>query len=127
VTIHLDTSVLIDVITRMRPLLPTYEATTAAGHRIGTSTLVMYEWLRGPRTELELRLQRELCPPDLVVTFGTVEAAVAADLYREAKRARNREMDIGIAACAIEHGAALWTVNPRDFRDIPGLQLYEGK
>ena len=124
-TIHLDTSVLIDVITRARPLLEPYEKAAAAGHRIGTSTLVMYEWRRGPRTDLELELQRELCPADLIVAFGPTEAAHAADLYRRVKRARNREMDIGVAACAIEHGAALWTVNPRDFSDIPGLKLYK--
>jgi predicted nucleic acid-binding protein len=29
-----------------------------------------------------------------------------------------------IAACAIVRGAALWTLNPRDFDDIPGLKLY---
>jgi predicted nucleic acid-binding protein len=33
-------------------------------------------------------------------------------------------MDIAIAACAIEHRAALWTLNERDFEDIPGLMLY---
>lgn len=25
--------------------------------------------------------------------------------------------------CAITHDAALWTMNPQDFRDIPGLEL----
>jgi predicted nucleic acid-binding protein len=40
--------------------------------------------------------------------------------------ARGREVDIAIAACAIEHDAALWTLDPDDFRDIPGLRLYDG-
>jgi predicted nucleic acid-binding protein len=31
---------------------------------------------------------------------------------------------IAIAACAIEHDAALWALNPADFGDIPGLKLY---
>jgi predicted nucleic acid-binding protein len=29
-----------------------------------------------------------------------------------------------VAACAIEHGASLWTLNLGDFKDIPGLKLY---
>jgi predicted nucleic acid-binding protein len=40
------------------------------------------------------------------------------------RRARGREIDVAIAACAIEHGATLWTLYPSDFRDIPGLSLY---
>jgi predicted nucleic acid-binding protein len=39
-------------------------------------------------------------------------------------RPRRREIDITVAACAIEHGAALWTLNTSDFEDIPGLRLY---
>ena len=126
-TIHLDTSVLIDVFTAERPLLESYEAAALAGHRLTTSSPVMYEWLRGPRIGSELDLQRRLCPADQIVGFGPDEASTAADVYRKLKRSRGRELDIAIAACAIEHGAALWTVNPRDFRDIPGLRLYEGR
>jgi predicted nucleic acid-binding protein len=33
-------------------------------------------------------------------------------------------MDIAIAACAIEQRARLWTLNPEEFRDLPGLELY---
>jgi len=28
-----------------------------------------------------------------------------------------------VAACALTNGAALWTLNPKDFSDIPGLRL----
>jgi len=38
-------------------------------------------------------------------------------------RARGREIDIAVAACAIANGAAIWTLNPADFRDIPGLHV----
>ncbi len=50
---------------------------------------------------------------------------MAADLYRAVSRARPREFDFGVAACAMTSGAALWTLNPQDFRDIPGLSLFE--
>jgi len=124
VTIHLDTSVLIDILTRERPLLGAYERSVTAGHRIGMSTIALYEWLRGPRTDLDIRLQRDICPADRIVTFGSIEAALAADLFREVKSRRGREADIAIAACAIEHEAAAWTTNRRHFQDIPGLRLY---
>jgi predicted nucleic acid-binding protein len=31
-----------------------------------------------------------------------------------------------IAACALTLEAPLWTRNPRDFSDLPGLQIYRG-
>ena len=37
--------------------------------------------------------------------------------------ARGREIDLAIAACALDDGAAIWTLNPGDFRDVPGLRL----
>jgi predicted nucleic acid-binding protein len=125
VTIHLDTSVLIEILTRTRPLLPAYEAAAAAGHRIGTSTIALYEWLRGPRVDLELDYRRRLFPDEALVAFGPMEAARAAKVYGAVRRGRGREFDIAIAACAMEHRAALWTTNANDFGDIPGLKLYE--
>jgi predicted nucleic acid-binding protein len=40
------------------------------------------------------------------------------------KNPRGRGFDVAIAACAILRQASLWTLNPRDFSDIPGLTLY---
>jgi predicted nucleic acid-binding protein len=62
------------------------------------------EWLRGsPRPE-ELRAQEAL-------------------FSRRVPHARGREIELVIAATAIIHDAVLWTLNPRDFADIPGLRL----
>lgn len=47
--------------------------------------------------------------------------------YRRVKRPRGRDMDLAIAACALEHGASLWTLKPGDFRDIHGLLLYQAE
>jgi predicted nucleic acid-binding protein len=125
VTIHLDTSVVIDALTGPHRSLAALERTIAAGHVIGVAALALYEWLRGPRTEVELRDQQALLPMSEAHPFGSDEAATAAALYRRLKRPRGRDMDIAIAACAIERRARLWTLNPQDFRDIPHLQLYE--
>jgi predicted nucleic acid-binding protein len=54
-----------------------------------------------------------------------MEAAIAADAYSRMRRPRGREIDLAIAACAIAHGAALWTLNRADFADIIGLGLVE--
>jgi predicted nucleic acid-binding protein len=86
---------------------------------------VLYEWLRGPRTSAELADQEALFPAEAAAPFGAAEALIAARLYRQVPRARHRELDLGIAACALAHGARLWTLNPDDFRDVPDLGLYE--
>lgn len=56
--------------------------------------------------------------------FGAEEAALAAQLYRTVRRARGREIDLAVAACALTHGAAFWTLNAQDFGDIPDLTLF---
>jgi predicted nucleic acid-binding protein len=122
--VHLDTSVLVDALTGGRRSFAALERTVARGHVMATSALALYEWLRGPRTPEELDDQEALIPSADARGFGPAEAARAAALYRTVKRARGRDMDIAIAACAMEHGAYVWTLNPDDFKDMPGLKLY---
>jgi len=95
----------------------------SSGERLLMPTVVLYEWLRGPRVPQELHVCEELFPQDQAVAFGIFEARVAARLYRTIKRARGREIDLAIAATAITHDAALWTLNRDDFRDIAELPL----
>jgi predicted nucleic acid-binding protein len=122
--IHLDTSVLIDALTGPRRSMRTLRAIVADGIRLGVSSLVLYEWRRGPRLDEELALEAVLLGPDAVTGFGEVEARVAADVYRQVRRPRGRELDIAIAACALTQDASLWTLNPDDFHDVPGLHLH---
>jgi predicted nucleic acid-binding protein len=124
--IHLDTSALVASLTGPRSHAPLLRRFVADGERLSVSTLVLYEWRRGPRTEHELRDQEALVPGADSIAFGSTEAALAADLYRRLKRPRQREIDIAIAACAITSNAAFWTLNPQDFADIPGLELARG-
>lgn len=121
--VHLDTSALIDALTGPRRSLDRLVALVEDGHRIAISTIVLYEWLRGPRTRPELIAQEDLLPRDAAVAFGSGEADVAARLYRAVRRPRGREIDLAVAACALAAGAALWTLNPADFEDVPELQL----
>jgi predicted nucleic acid-binding protein len=122
--IHLDTSVLVDAMTGPRRSLPALRGIVADGIRLGVSSLVLYEWRRGPRTDEELALEAVLLGPDAVTAFGEREVRVAADVYRQVKRPRGRELDIAIAACVLTADASLWTLNSDDFHDIPGLHLH---
>lgn len=121
--VHLDTSALVDALTGRRRSLPRLRELAREGHRLKLSAPVLYEWLRGPRTLGELQDQETLLPRSAAVPFDTEAVATAADLYAELDKVRSREMDLAIAACAIAHDAALWTLNEEDFRDVPGLKL----
>jgi predicted nucleic acid-binding protein len=122
--IVLDTSVLIDGLTGMKRSAPAIRGSLAEGEQMLVPTLVLYEWLRGPRVPEELAAQEALFPAKSAISFGPAEATVSANLYRAVGRSRGREIDLGIAACAIAREAPLWTLNRADFRDVPGLQLY---
>lgn len=122
-TIHIDTSALVDALTGPRRSLDTLIAFAEEGHRLTLSTIVLYEWLRGPRTPAELAVQEDLFPRARAHAFGADAAAIAARLYREVPRPRGREVDLAVAACALHDGARLWTLNRADFRDVPGLLL----
>jgi len=124
--IHLDTSLLVDALTGPRRSAGALRKTIERGERVTLSTLVLYEWRRGPRQPEELAAQEALFPNESVVPFGRQEAVLAAELYRAITRPRGREIDLAIAACALANEAEFWTLNPQDFRDIPGLTIFTG-
>jgi len=97
------------------------------GEKLLLCTIVLYEWLRGPRSQAELAVQESLFPSDGALKFDAGDARLAASLYNQVRRARSREADIAIAACAIRNEAQLWTLNRADFADILGLRLYDPK
>lgn len=122
-TVHIDTSALIDALTGRRRSLDILIRLTDEGHRLAMSSVVLYEWLRGPRTRSDLDAQEALLPSEHAVNFGPAEAAVAARLYKTVSKPRGREIDLAVAAAAIANGAAMLTLNPEDFRDLPGIRL----
>ena len=123
--IHLDTCVLVDALTGPRRSAPSLRRLIVEGERVSFSTVVLYEWRRGPRQAQELEAQDVLFPSDAAAAFGAAEAALAAELYRRVRKPRGREIDLAIAACAMVHDAGFWTLNRADFTDIPGLRLVE--
>ena len=121
--IHLDTSALIAALTGARTAAPALRRFISDGMRVAISAPVLYEWERGPRNAQERNSREILFPNQAVFGFSLDEALMAARLYRSMARPRGREIDIAIAVCALTNGASLWTLNPRDFADIPGLVL----
>lgn len=122
--ILLDTSVLVDALTGSQRLGPALRSALENGRRMGIPSLVLFEWRRGPRLAPELALQEALFPSEEAIRFGPAEAILAAELYLSVRRPRSREIDLAIAACAITLDAELWTQNPGDFVDIPGLRIH---
>jgi predicted nucleic acid-binding protein len=82
VIVHLDTSALVDALTGPRRSLEALAALVEDGHRLGLSTIVLDEWLRGPRSSAELVVQDELIGEAATVPFGVAEARLSAQLYR---------------------------------------------
>jgi predicted nucleic acid-binding protein len=121
--IVVDASALIDSLTGPRRSLPRLLEFIDSGERLMLPSVVLYEWLRGPRLPEELHVCEELFPQDQAIVFGAMEAHAAANLYRKVRRPRGREIDLTIAASAMLRDAALWTLNHDDFRDIEGLRL----
>lgn len=124
--IFLDTSVLIEALGAGGSMRGELRKAIARGERMAVPSLVLYEWLRGPRLPAELAAQEALFPSGEAPAFGAEEAQIAADLYRVVGRARGREIDLAIAACAISWDAILWTLNARDFDGIEALAVREG-
>lgn len=122
--IVLDTSLLIEALGAGGSMREAFRDALAAGHRMVLPTLVLYEWLRGPRTTEELAVQEAVMPAADALPFGADEARTAAELYRTLPRPRGREIDLAIAACAIAWNGVLWTLNPGDFANIPRLRLH---
>lgn len=121
--IVLDTSVLVDGLTGPKRSAAALRGAIERGERLVVPTLVLYEWLRGPRVPEELEAQETLFPSDKAAPFGPQEAAVSARLYATVPRPRGRELDLAIAAHALTRDAALWTLNVADFEDLPKLTV----
>jgi predicted nucleic acid-binding protein len=119
--ILLDSSVLVDAFCGERRSAGSIRGAIDGGDRIVVPSLVFYEWLRGPRLPQELEAVEALLPRESALPFGPEESSLAARLYRSVPRARGREVDLAIAAHALLAGATVWTLNVRDFADIPGL------
>jgi predicted nucleic acid-binding protein len=121
--IIIDTSVLVDSFTGPRRSLRLLGDLLDRGERVIMTSIVLYEWLRGPRVRQELVDQEDIFRSESVVAFDMTDAARAADIYKRVRSPRGREIDLAIAAMALNREATIWTLNLSDFADIPDLRL----
>ncbi len=84
----LDSSVLIDSLSGQKRLAPALRRAIEGGERILIPSLVLYEWLRGPRLPEEVAAQEALFPSESAIAFGPREAALSAKIYRSLQRPR---------------------------------------
>src|SRR5207244_9612866 len=78
---HLDTSVLINAFSGAKSSAPALRQLLDRGERIFISTLVLFEWRRGPRIPEQIDAQEALFPSSEAIPFGSAEALLAADVY----------------------------------------------
>ena len=89
-------------------------------------TLVELEaGLFGPEADLRRERLATLLETIPVIDFTAAEAVAYGRILPATGFSRRKVLDRMIAAQAIVAGATLATLNPADFRDIPGLSLLE--
>lgn len=123
----LDTSIVIqlrDGDRRFRSLLETVDETPC----ISAITRVELEggiYANADLTEKRRRAVDALLREFAVLDFTNEIAATYGEIVEQRGFSRRKITDRMIAATALVHGLALVTLNGRDFRDVPGLELVE--
>lgn len=120
---HVDTDVLIYAISMRGPERQRVEKLLASETVIEISSLVWYEFARGPRTPEQLAVVRGMFNDRGVIPFSEELAETAADQFRRLGSPRKRAADIAIGVVARSRNAILLTRNSRDFAGIDGLDL----
>jgi predicted nucleic acid-binding protein len=121
--IHLDTSFLIGALVHDSAESVRLDAWLATGTLVQMSAVAWAELLCGPIDDARRKLA-ELAVGAPVPATGD-DAILAAQLFNTGGRRRGSLLDCLIAAVAIRAGAALATVNPKDFQRLrpAGLSL----
>ncbi len=120
---HIDTDFLVYALSIRGPERRRMTRLLESGSPLEASSVVWYEFARGPRTPEQLAIARDLFGPDGIVPFSEELAEAAADQFRRLGSPRKRAADIAIGVVARSRGAILLTRNKRDFAGIDGLIL----
>jgi predicted nucleic acid-binding protein len=123
-TLHLDTNLLIDLITAGSPHIVVIRQWLADGEKFGTSAIAWSEFCNGPLT-VEQKDAIFSVLGRRVIDFTLRQAEDASRLFHRTGRRRGSHADCMIAAAAIAAQVPVATRNVKDFeRFVPyGLRL----
>jgi predicted nucleic acid-binding protein len=120
--IHLDTNLLIDLVTIGSPHIAVVEKWLSDGEKLGTSAIAWSEFCNGPHTKQQKDavfavLDQEVCD------FTWKEAEQASRLFHQTGRRRGSHADCMIAASAILRNVPVATRNIKDFEKFLPYKL----
>ena len=122
--IHLDTNLLIDLVTVGSPHIAVIRQWLETGEELAVSAIAWSEFLNGPHT----RQQKDAIQAVVggrILDFTAKEAEQASRLFHYTGRKRGSHADCMIAACAMTNDVQVATRNISDFEKfVPyGLKL----
>ena len=122
--IHLDTNLLIDLVTIGSPHIAVVRDWLLAGEELAVSAIAWSEFLNGPHSKQQKAAMTAVIS-GRVLDFTEKQAEQASRLFHYTGRKRGSHSDCMIAACAMVHGVRVATRNIGDFeRFVPrGLLL----
>jgi predicted nucleic acid-binding protein len=124
VTLHLDTNLLIDIITVGSPHIALVRRWLTEGEKLGASAIAWSEFCNGPHTKEQKDAVFHVLE-GRVTDFTCRNAEDASRLFHRTGRRRGSHADCMIAAAAMSAGIPVATRNIGDFeRFVPyGLKL----
>ena len=123
--IHLDTNILIDLVTTGSPQIALIRKWLAEGEQLAASTITWSEFCNGPHSREQKNAVHAILRGK-VIPFDETQAEQSSRLFHYTGRRRGSHPDCMIAAAAMCHGVHVATRNIKDFEHfIPyGLKLH---
>lgn len=124
IVIHLDTNILIDLVTAYSPQVALIRTWLQQGEVLVVSSIAWSEFLNGPHSHAQKEAVRALLQGG-IRPFDEEQAELASRLFHLTGRRRGSHADCMIAAAALQKREAVATRNSKDFqRFVPhGLIL----
>lgn len=112
--IHLDTNLLIDLVTIGSPHIVVVRQWLQQGEELAVCAIAWSEFLNGPHTKQQKDAVNAIVG-GRILDFSVKEAEQASKLFHFTGRRRGSHSDCMIAACAMTHGVRIATRNVDDF------------
>lgn len=122
--IHLDTNLLIDLVTIGSPHIAVIRRWLESGEKLAVSAIAWSEFLNGPHTKQQKDAVQAIVE-GRILDFTAKEAEQASRLFHYTGRKRGSHSDCMIAACGMTQDSSVATRNIGDFEKfVPyGLKL----